>query len=129
MEIFTEFQSMWDEHLGKLNIANYRIELTPENIQLINSVPYRAVLKAREFQNTEFEKMRAQNVTEPDQTERAAPMLFAQKKNGSLRFCVNYRKLNAVTKRDSFPIACIDECTSSFGEATVFSTLNPNRGY
>src|SRR5438105_9409687 len=39
----------------------------------------------------------------------ASPILFAEKKNGSLRFYVDYRKLNAITKRDRYPIPLIDE--------------------
>ncbi len=39
----------------------------------------------------------------------ASPILFAEKKDGSLRFCVDYRKLNALTKRDRYPLPLIDE--------------------
>ena len=39
----------------------------------------------------------------------AAPILFARKADGSLRLCVDYRKLNAVTKKDKYPIPLLDE--------------------
>ena len=39
----------------------------------------------------------------------ASPILFAEKPNGGLRFCVDYRKLNAITKRNRYPILLIDE--------------------
>ncbi len=45
----------------------------------------------------------------PSKAPFASPILFAEKKDGSLRFCVNYRKLNALTKRDRYPILLIDE--------------------
>ena len=45
----------------------------------------------------------------PSNAPYASPILFAEKKDGSLRFCVDYRKLNAITKRDRYPIPLIDE--------------------
>ena len=45
----------------------------------------------------------------PSKAPCASPILFAEKKDGSLRFCVDYRKLNALTKRDRYPIPLIDE--------------------
>jgi hypothetical protein len=45
----------------------------------------------------------------PSKAPFASPILFAEKKDGSLRFCVDYRKLNALTKRDRYPIPLIDE--------------------
>ena len=51
------------------------------------------------------------------------------KKDGSLRFCVNYKHLNAITVLDSYPIPRMDECIDSLGGAEVFSTLDSNSGY
>jgi hypothetical protein len=45
----------------------------------------------------------------PNKAPYASPILFAEKSDGGLRFCVDYRKLNALTKRDRYPIALIDE--------------------
>lgn len=49
-------------------------------------------------------------VIEPPETEWAAAIVFSPKKDGSIRFCVEYQTLNAVTKRDSYPIPRMDEC-------------------
>lgn len=51
------------------------------------------------------------------------------KKGETLRFCVHYRKLNAVTKRDFYPISLMDKCIDSLCKATVFSTLDANSAY
>lgn len=45
----------------------------------------------------------------PSQASHASPILFALKKDGSLRFCVDYRKLNALTRKDRYPLPLIDE--------------------
>ena len=39
----------------------------------------------------------------------ASPVLFVRKLGGGLRFCVNYRKLNAITKKDRYPLPLIKE--------------------
>eukprot|EP00171_Calliarthron_tuberculosum_P023710 IDg23710t1 len=54
---------------------------------------------------------------------------LAPKKDGSLRFCIDYRRLNAVTKRDSYPLPRMDDCIDSLGTANIFTTLDANWGY
>lgn len=50
-------------------------------------------------------------------------------KDGTLRFCVDYRRLNALTVRDSYPIPRMDECIDSLADATIFTTLDANSGH
>jgi hypothetical protein len=49
--------------------------------------------------------------------------------DGSMRFCVDYRKLNLLTKKDSFPLSRIDSCLDSLGGSTFFSTLDLRQRY
>ena len=51
------------------------------------------------------------------------------KKDNTLRFCVDYRKLNKVTQGDSYPLPRMDECIDSLGDATIFTTLDCSSGY
>jgi hypothetical protein len=52
-----------------------------------------------------------------------------RKKNGELRFCVDYRKLNDVTKKDCFPLPLIDDTLDTLAGAKWFSTLDLKVGY
>jgi hypothetical protein len=68
-------------------------------------------------------------VTEPANSEWASPIVLVAKPDGSTRFCVDHRKLNAITVRDSYPLPRMDECIDSLGDAKIFSTLDCNSGY
>ena len=59
----------------------------------------------------------------------ASPVLFVKKPDGSLRFCVDYRKLNAITKRDQHPLPLIDETLARVAKAVVFTKLDIRQAF
>jgi hypothetical protein len=73
--------------------------------------------------------MLAEQVIEPATCEWASPIVLVPKPDGSLRFFVDYRRLNAITVPDTYPLPRMDECIDSLGDAVVFNTLDCNSGY
>ena len=59
----------------------------------------------------------------------ASPILMARKPGGGLRFCVDYRKLNSITRKDRYPIPLVDELMERLGDAKVYTKLDIRQGF
>ncbi|CAB3240087.1 unnamed protein product [Arctia plantaginis] len=91
--------------------------------------PYRLTPAKKEIMRAELDKMLAEDVIEECESAWAAPCVLVPKRNGTYRFCVDYRKLNAVTKTDAYPMPRIDELLQSTKKGCVMSSLDLRSGY
>ena len=126
-DLLEEFSHLWDEkRLGVIHGTTHRIETSGNPVF---QHPYRAGPEARRVEQEEVDRMLKMGVIEPSNAEWASPVVLIPKPDGSTRFCVDYRKVNALTARDVYPLPRMDECLDSLGEASYFTTLDANTGF
>jgi hypothetical protein len=66
---------------------------------------------------------------EPSQAPYSSPVLFVKKPNGGLRFCIDFRKLNAITRKDRYPLPLIDETLARLSKAKIFTKLDIRQAF
>jgi hypothetical protein len=90
---------------------------------------YRLSPKEKEEVERQIAFLLDQGWIEPSKSPYGAPILFAEKKDGSLRMCVDYRALNKATRKDRFPMPRIDDLFDQLHGAKWFSSLDLQSGY
>ena len=89
--------------------SDYHLELENYSSKPLKSKLKRYTTEERETIHHEISKMLASNVIEPSYAPWCSPIKIVPNKDGSLRFCVNYFKLNALTKKDTYSLPRIDD--------------------
>ena len=91
--------------------------------------PRRQPIGKRDIEKQEVLKMLERKVIEPSSSAWSSPIVLVTKKDGSTRFCVDYRRLNDRTVKDAYPIPRVDECLDSLTGSKWFSCLDLNSGF
>jgi len=76
-----------------------------------------------------LDQMLQQGVIEPAHGPWSSPIVLVKKKDGSTQFCIDFRKLNDVTRKDTQPLSQIDDTLDALSGACWFSTLDLAAGY
>ncbi|VDH99672.1 Hypothetical predicted protein [Mytilus galloprovincialis] len=80
-------------------------------------------------EESHLKKMLDAGIIEPSISEWASAPVLVRKRDGNVRWCIDYRKLNSVTKKDVYPLPLIDECLDTLAENEWFSKLDANSAY
>jgi predicted aspartyl protease len=124
---YTDTFSTGDGDIGKTGLVKHKIN-TGDEIP-IKQRPRRVPL-ARESEVEEMiQDMKKNDVIEPSSSPWCSPVVLVKKKDGSTRFCVDYRRLNDVTKKDSYPLPRIDDTLDTLSGMKWFSALDLKSGY
>ncbi len=116
-----------DHDLGRTTVCQHDIQ-TGDTFP-IRQPPRRFPILQQPEVDREVQKMLEHGIIEPGQSPWASPVVLVKKKDGTVRFCVDYRKLNACTRFDAYPLPRIDETLESLGGAKFFTTLDLISGY
>ena len=129
-ELVVEFASLFalsNLELGRTSVATHHID-TGDSVP-VRQPPRRVPFSLRPKVEKLVEEMLEQGVITPSSSPWASPIVLVAKKDGTTRFCVDYRRLNAVTKLDVHPLPRIDDSLDLLTGAQYFSSLDLAAGY
>src|SRR6266487_4625297 len=107
--------------LGKTGIIKHKID-TGE-YEPIAGKPYKTNDEKKKIIKEEIEKMEKSGIIRRSYSPWASPVVIIDKKDGSKRFCIDFRKVNDITKTDAHPLPCIDDLLEQFRTARYFSSM------
>ena len=113
--------------LGHTSLSEHTIDTG--DARPIKQPPRRVPLAQKTVVEAEINTMLKQGIIETSDSAWSSPVVLVTKKDGGVRFCVDYRRLNNVTKKDAYPLPKIDQCLDTLAGAQWFSTLDLASGY
>ena len=129
--VVRKFQDVFPDELPGLpphREFDFSIEVYP-GTDPISVSPYRmAPLELKELK-TQLDELLGRGFIRPSTSPWGAPVLFVKKKDGTLRLCIDYRKLNRVTVKNKYPLPRIDDLFDQLKGAKYFSKIDLRTGY
>lgn len=116
-----------DKKLGRCD--KYLHDIDTGDALPIKQRAYRLPIHKREEVDRQVRDMMSEGIIEPSDSPWASPIVLVQKRDGSMRFCIDYRKLNLVTKKDAYPLPRIDDSLDALNGSSYFTTLDLASGY
>ena len=116
-----------DTDLGLISTGHHRIFLTDP--VPIKQPPRRIPPALRAQVDEKVQNFLDKGLIQPSASPWCSPLVLVRKRDGDLRFCIDYRLLNAKTVKDAFPLPRIDETLEALRGATWFSSLDLRAGY
>ena len=127
VEDYADVFSTSRDDIGRTSVTKHTIDTG--DARPIRQPARRLPLHKKTVAEQEVSRMLERGVIEPSSSPWAAPVVLVRKKDGSTRFCIDYRKLNEVTVKDSYPLPRTDDCLDSLAGSSWFSTLDLSSGY
>ena len=112
---------------GRTNLAYHEIKTT--STEPIRSKPYPLPYALRETVNREIDDMLRLGIIERSDSPYASPIVLVKKRDGSNRFCVDFRKLNKITVFDAEPIPSQEEIFARLANDHYFTKFDLSKGY
>ena len=120
--------SLFHDFPRKSGILLHDIELVPGTTP-IRQQAYRVGPERKRKMKEEVEYLLRHGLARPSKSPWASPCILVPKEDGSSRFCTDYRKINNVTIKDSYPLPLIDDLIDSVGQAKFVTKIDLLKGY
>ena len=127
LDVLYRYSEVFEDTLGHSSVVTHSIDTG--NAAPIRQHPRRLPFAYREDAQQQIADMLKQGVIKPSTSAWASPIVMVKKKDGSFRFCIDYRRLNSVTQRDARPLPRVDDLLDSLQGYKYFSTLDLRSGY
>ncbi|XP_076300585.1 uncharacterized protein LOC143218903 [Lasioglossum baleicum] len=129
-----QLQELIQEEQKKFEKIHGATSLTEHEIRLEDPTPIKQRYRPRNpamqaIIDAEVEKMLKDGVVQPSRSPWSSPIVLARKKDGKHRFCVDFRRLNKVTKKDAYPLPQINAMLDKLRGARYLSTIDLKNGY
>ena len=130
----TKLSHFLNTELPRFNQVRGVTPLTRHKIHLENSNPIKQRYRPQnprmqEIINTEVNKMLEEDIIEPSNSPWSSPVVIVRKKDGKYRFCIDFQKVNAITKKDAYPLPFINAILDKLRRAKYISSLDLKQGY
>lgn len=109
--------------------TKFRAQLDTGSNSPVMSAPYRTSPAEREMIDKAVDEMLKAGVIRPSRSPWSSPVVLVPKKDGETRFCVDYRRLNKLTKVEVYPLPRVDETLRAFEGSMYFSVMDMQSGY
>ena len=113
--------------LGKTDVTKHEIDIG--NAKPIKQRAYQTGPKEKQIIKEEVDKMLKKGVIRKSKSPWSSPVVLVKKKDGETRFCIDYRKLNGITKTDNHPLPRIDDTIDTLQGMKYFTTVDCASGY
>ena len=127
LEEYHDVFSLEEGERGETDVVELHIDTGDAHPK--SQPPRRVPFAVRQEIAHQLRQVQTSGVIQPSKSPWASPIVLVRKKDGSLRFCIDYRSLNSVTKQDRFPIPRIDDLLDQLDQAQFFTTLDLASGY
>ena len=127
LQVSKEGPSLFAASPGKTTFVEHAIRL--KDGRPIRQCPYRVPQQLVGKLQQEVEEMLKLGVIEPSNSEWCSPVVIVFKKDGSLRLCIDFRKLSVVSEFDAYPMPRIEDLLEKIGAAKYITTLDLCKGY
>ncbi|XP_076876436.1 uncharacterized protein LOC143525877 [Brachyhypopomus gauderio] len=127
LDLVREYADIFSDALSRTTVIEHDIDVgdhTP-----VRSAAYRVNPEKRALMKTEADYLLENVLAVPSSSPWCSPCLLVPKPDATFRFCTDFRRVNALTKADSFPIPRIDDCVDRVGHAQFVTKLDLLKGY
>ena len=125
---YSDIFSKGEFDMGLTNLVEHEIKVKP-NTKPIRQKPHRLGHHAQKEIDRQIQEMLKRGIISESDSEWACSVVPVKKKNGAIRFCCDYRALNAVSIRDAYPLPRFDESIDALYGSKWFSTFDLLSGY